>query len=250
MATVKSGCALDYMNRATAGLVALAVAIGFSASCSSSSGSGNATSDAGTKDATSSSSGGSGSGSGSGGMQDGTSLPPADAFIQASVGTGSQSSAAMCPLAGVAASWLDIGQPTAGKPTTVQDGGGNGTGNVSVSCTVYPSGSGFDIYLKAAQLGAQGASITISSVVGQGAVTTSGGTGISATFTSYSNGGPYQSSNCTITFIYQGQAVPVSPPVAAGRIWGHVSCPAAGLSGQPGKQCDAEADFLFEQCGQ
>jgi len=159
----------------------------------------------------------------------------------------------MCPLAGVtaASAWLNVGSATAGKPTTVQDGGSNGAGNVAVACKVTPSGNGFDIDLNVDQSGTQGASMTITSPAGQGAVAMSGvTTGISATFTSYSNGGPYQSNNCTLTFLYQGGPVPVSPPVAAGRIWGHVSCPVAQLGGQPGKQCDAEADFLFEQCQQ
>ena len=221
------------MNRVWV-LGALTICIGFSASCSGGSTWGNG--DAGA------SSGGSSGGSSSGG---------ADAFVQAAVGSGPQSSAAMCPLGPGTAAWLNVGSATAGKPTTVQDGGNNGTGNVAVTCKVTPSGNGFDIDLSIDQNGAQGASITISSPAGQGAVTTSGATtGITATFTSVDNGGPYSSNNCTLTFAYQGQPVPVSPPVAAGRIWGHVSCPVAQLGGQPGKQCDAEADFLFEQCQQ
>ena len=175
--------------------------------------------------------------------------PPADAFVSAAVGTGPMSNGTMCNLAGVG-SWLSVGTEVAGKPTTVQDGGNNGNGNVSVACKVTPSGNGFDIDLSVDQQGTQGASMTVSSSSGQGTVTTSGATGISATFTSYSNGGPYTSSNCTISYVYMMGAVPVDPPVAAGRIWGHLDCPAAMLSGQPGKQCDARADFLFEQCNQ
>jgi len=181
----------------------------------------------------------------------GTSLPPADVFVQASVGTGPMSDSTMCPLGGVSAAWLNIGTATTGKPTTVQDGGNNGTGNVAVACKVTPSGNGFDIDLSVDQSGTQGASMTITSPSGLGAVDpTNGATGITATFTSYSDGGPYTSNACVITFDYNMAPVPVSPPVAGGRIWGHIECPVAMLGGQPGKQCDARADFLFEQCCQ
>jgi hypothetical protein len=53
--------------------------------------------------------------------------------------------------------------------------------------------------------------------------------------------------------------VPVSPPIAAGRIWGHITCPHAveqgqtttGADGGPASiSCPASADFLFEQCNQ
>jgi hypothetical protein len=69
--------------------------------------------------------------------------PPADAFIAASVGTGSNGTA--CPLGGIADNWIDVGTATASKPTTVQDGGNNGGGNVAVACSVTADGNGFDI---------------------------------------------------------------------------------------------------------
>jgi hypothetical protein len=67
--------------------------------------------------------------------------------------------------------------------------------------------------------------------------------------------GTYSQSACTLAFTYNGTSVPDSPPIAAGRIWGHLSCPVAvGSAGAGGgaaaPQCDAEADFLFEQCHQ
>ena len=97
------------------GLIATAVAIGFSASCGGTI-SRSENGDAGSNDATSSSSGGgSGTGSSSGGMSSsssgGTCLPPADAFVQASVGTGPMSDSTMCPLGGVAAAWLNGAPP-------------------------------------------------------------------------------------------------------------------------------------------
>jgi hypothetical protein len=88
-----------------------------------------------------------------------------------------------------------------------------------------------------------------------GAVTQSGGTGITGVFESSMNG-RYRETDCTIAFTYLGQPVGQTP-LAAGRIWGHLSCPSAALDGSTvmvdggteSKQCDGEADFLFEQCG-
>jgi hypothetical protein len=102
------------------------------------------------------------------------------------------------------------------------------------------------------------AEAAIDLAAGKGAVNAAvGGAGITAVFESGANG-TFQSSDCTLTFQYEGGPVPASPPIAAGRIWGHVSCPAAQASGQTvtgpdggsqPRQCDGEADFLFEQCG-
>jgi hypothetical protein len=179
--------------------------------------------------------------------------PPPDAFISADVGGATPD----CNIEAVP-NWLPIGTPTADKPTTVSDQGSTGSGTASVTCTVHPQGSGFDIELSVASTGMPGGNISITSPSGQGVVTTSGGSGISASFYS-NNRGPYSSSNCTITYTYNGQPVPVSPPIAAGRIWGHISCPQAtdssqtttGPDGGPATvSCPANADFLFEQCNQ
>jgi hypothetical protein len=180
--------------------------------------------------------------------------PPPDAFISAEVGGG-----ASCNLPSPDPDWLPVGTATAGKPTTVADQGSTGNGTASVQCTVHPSGSGFDINLSVSVAGNPGGDILITSPSGAGAVTTSGGTGITASFYS-NNRGPYEAHDCTITYTYQNQAVPVSPPIAAGRIWGHINCPnAVDQSGQETTgadggatmtTCGASADFLFEQCGQ
>jgi hypothetical protein len=182
--------------------------------------------------------------------------PPApDAFVQATVGVGPQSPAAVCNYSGGAQDFLDIGTPTGGKPTTVQDGSSQNNTSVHVSCSITTAANGFDISLNATLEGLQGGSVTITSPSGQGAVTTSGGT-VTASFQSAEHG-LYKESDCQITFTYQGTTVPDNPPIAAGRIWGHISCPAAqaangqgtvGPDGGGAAQCDAEADFLFEQC--
>lgn len=181
--------------------------------------------------------------------------PPPDAFLAAEVGGGG---GACSTLPSPDTDWLPVGTSTADKPTTVTDQGSTGSGTASVTCTVHPQGNGFDIALSIAVNGNPGGNVTISSPSGEGAVTTSGGKGITASFYS-NNRGPYASNNCTITYTYQGQPVPVSPPIAAGRIWGHIDCPQAvdatmtttGVDGgAENVACPASADFLFEQCNQ
>ncbi len=187
------------------------------------------------------------------GLPDGG-APPADAFIAAEVGGGGGT----CNLPSPDVTWLPVGTATADKPTTVTSGGSTGTGTAKITCSVHPNGNGFDIDLSVTVAGTPGGNVTISSPAGAGAVTTSGGAGITASFTSGTMG-PYSSSNCTLTFTYEGQPVPVSPAVAAGRIWGHIDCPDAVVAGQMTTgpdggpttvSCPASADFLFEQCSE
>jgi hypothetical protein len=186
-----------------------------------------------------------------------TQNPPPDGFIAATVGGGPA-----CPFASPVSDWLDVGTPTADKPTTVADQGSTGNGTASVQCTVHPSGGGFDINLSISNSASMGGgNVLISSPAGAGAVTTSGGSGITASFYSAVDLGPYSSSSCTITYTYNDMPVPTSigPPIAAGRIWGHIDCPdvmdsSQNMSGNDGgievATCGATADFLFEQCSQ
>jgi len=196
-------------------------------------------------------------GSDSGGSS-GAAPPTPDGFIAATVGPGSSSPSTVCNLASVEP-WLDVGTPTTtGKPVTVPDGGTQSGATVNVSCTVTASGSGFDVSLSIEQQGTEGSTVTITSQPGEGVVTLTGGHGITGVFQSGSFG-TYRASDCTLAFTYAGSPVQAQPPIAAGRIWGHISCPAAQISGETTVgpdggtqdiQCDAEADFLFEQCGQ
>jgi hypothetical protein len=172
--------------------------------------------------------------------QDGGTTSNADAFVQATV---------------CSRQWMLAGQAATELPVTVRDGDSTGSDVFSVTCTVHAVGAGFDVSLSLSDQGPQGGTVTISSPSGAGGVTASGGSGISATFTS-AQGVVAHGRNCTITPTYQGQPVSQNPSVFVGKIWGHVSCPNAVLTmegGAPdaaGSQCDAEADFLFENCGQ
>jgi hypothetical protein len=159
--------------------------------------------------------------------------------------------------------WIVIGTSTTSSgseltpPDSISDGSKTSAGNVNVTCTVSTSGNGFDISLNAQLLGLNGGSITITSPAGQGAVTSNGGSNITGVFQN-GNDGTFREEDCTITFDYDGSPVPETP-IAAGRIWGHLSCPTAldtgaTVIGEDGgtepRQCDGEADFLFQQCGQ
>jgi hypothetical protein len=153
---------------------------------------------------------------------------------------------------------LSIGTATGTDPTRVSDGEQqNGAATVHVTCSVTPSGGGFDIKLVVEQEGLNGGSLTITSPPGKGAVSQQGGMGVTGVFQSDANGS-YSETDCTIayTYGYPPAPVPVDTPISAGRIWGHLSCPKANLAGvgtlpDGGSQfCDAEADFIFENCGQ
>jgi hypothetical protein len=183
--------------------------------------------------------------------------PVPQAFVAATVGVGPMSNSKVCNL-GTVETWLDVGTAVGGQdtPDTQSDGSNESGGTVSVACTVAASGNGFDIDLVVSQGGLQGGSVTITSPSGMGAVTQAGGTGITGVFESETQG-RYRETDCTIAFTYNGEPITSQTPIAAGRIWGHISCPTAQVSGQTvmvdggtqDVQCDAEADFLFEQCG-
>jgi spore coat protein U-like protein len=153
-----------------------------------------------------------------------------------------------------ARSVLQIGTNTGTDPTRVSDGATQmGAATVNVTCTVTGS---FDVNLTASLGGVQGGSLIISGHV-DGA---SGGQNIHASLTSPSSGGTFSQDNnmCTIAFTYGGAPVPQTPPIAPGRIWAHLSCPAMkNGSGQfvhlmdgttVPETCDGEVDFIFENC--
>jgi hypothetical protein len=194
----------------------------------------------------------------SGGSEGGPGLssdagPTPDAFVLASVGPGT-GSISVCGYQSDQ-TFVAIGTPLDPKPATVTSGelqpGAQG-GTVSLVCNVDQGGGGFMIKINAEIGGQNGGSVTI-----VGNVDANGGTSIYGGFTSAQNG-TFIDPNCTITFTYNTQPVPVGgSPVAAGRIWGHIDCPNAIESGTSEiaadgaateRTCDAHADFLFENC--
>jgi hypothetical protein len=174
---------------------------------------------------------------------------PADAFITSYI-QGVSSTAALCPF-GSQQQWINIGVATGNSPSTVSDQGSQAGGQVTVACTVRPNGNGFDVQLNAALSNTGSITVTSNTPI----TAASGGMGVTGTFESGTLG-RYSSKDCTITFAYNNGKVPVSPPIAAGRIWAHLSCVTATRSdlsymvdgGSAPATCDTEADFLFENC--
>ena len=109
--------------------------------------------------------------------------------------------------------------------------------------------------------GNPGGNVTITSPQGAGAVTSSGGTGITAVVLQRSNGGPYRSRQLHHHLHVHG-ATPCpttrrSPRGASGVTSTARTAVKQGQTATTGRrrtprrlQCDAEADFLFEQCNQ
>jgi hypothetical protein len=181
----------------------------------------------------------------------GCNSPPASAQVLiSSYIQGIASSSAICPFASQTA-WINIGVETGNSPTTVADQGNQGGGQVSASCTVRGNGSNFDIQLNASLSNTGSITIVSNSPISP----TDGGMGVTGTFESGTLG-RYTSNNCTIKYSYNNGKVPVSPPIAGGRIWGHLSCLDAQRNdlgfmvdgGTVNATCDTEADFLFENC--
>jgi hypothetical protein len=160
-----------------------------------------------------------------------------DAYVNALVGGGDA-----CSTFGTSQQFLLIGTTTnPNSPSTVPDG----TGVVSVDCTVSQSGDGYDL-----QLGAQGPNSGKLTITGH--VTTMGGT-VTASFVN-DNYGAFESSNCTLTYQFNRMDVPTNEAISAGQIFGHIDCPDATDQGGPSNSngqavmCDASADFLFSNC--
>jgi hypothetical protein len=137
-----------------------------------------------------------------------------------------------------------LGHATTMRPSTVADGHAGD----QVACTVHPDGAGFDLSLAAS---GSGGALTVTST---SPVVAGGGGGDDALTVVWqsSQTAPATATNCTLTFTYEGNPVPDSPAIAAGRIWGHVSCPQVPLvaTGGVAPSCDGEADVLFEECGE
>ena len=188
--------------------------------------------------------------------------PPPETYINATIGPARDSNNNNLCTYGSAKSALQIGQVAAGSATTGSmgpipqaDGSSQAGAPVNVLCTVA---GGFQVSLTA-RLGAAGSSAGGGLSVNGHIDVDNGGTNVSASLSAPDTGGGFSSSACTVTFRYAGGSVPVSPPIAGGRVWAHLSCPTMTStdlmvvmigSTQVTEQCDVEADFLFENCSQ
>lgn len=149
---------------------------------------------------------------------------------------------------------LEVGQPgtSSSQPVRVTSGTGPLAG-AQIGCSVHPQGGSYTVNLQITQdtdlAGSGSMSLTVMGVVDP----TAGATMDVLGEVSTNDGAEYISRTCSVTYSTPAAgASPPSPPVAAGRIWAHLSCPAAQATivGMGPAICDAEADFIFENCGQ
>jgi len=124
----------------------------------------------------------------------------------------------------------------------VKDGEAWDQGTTSVSCVVKPAGS--DEFEVAASVALSGATGGLFRVNGRFKATGEQ-TGISAVFSSRRSGNSYQQNDgqCIVRYTTSFQGV------AAGRVWGEITCPRAENTGAQ-TECEGIAQFRFENCGQ
>ncbi len=147
-----------------------------------------------------------------------------------------------CPETG---KWFEIGSfgnPATGeKVAPVDDGGDFGQGRVSASCSVKPSGDGFEVKATATLSGATGGSVTI-----EGFMRTTGDKQENIAFTLFAAGKTTYTTSatkCTVRYNQTGQTV------AAGRVWGDFDCGAIENQSQQ-RICSATGQLRFENCAQ
>jgi hypothetical protein len=163
--------------------------------------------------------------------------PPPEAFVKV-IMTASPVVGSTCEYA-AGVNILQIGQP--GGPGNLPMRIADGAPGVHVGCVVHPVGGGFQISLEASRAGT-----TPSSMIVTGMVTAAnGGMNLEGDFVAT---GGYASMGCLFTFTSGSGYMPM-PPIAAGKIAGHLSCPMEVRSDVTGETCDAEADVLFDNCG-
>ena len=128
----------------------------------------------------------------------------------------------------------------ASKP--VKDGEPWEQGTASVSCSVTPAGG--DEFNVAGSVFLSGAEGGLFRVDGKFKATGEQ-TGIHAIFSSRRSGNTYEQLDrqCIVRYTTQFQGV------AAGRVWGEITCPKAENSGAQ-TECEAIAQFRFENCAQ
>ncbi len=169
-----------------------------------------------------------------------TVVPP-QVYVDATIGptTTNPTDATACMMA-TGTQFLQIGTVNGDAYSLVKNDETFDGATVQVSCSVTPSGSGFAVDATAVRSG----STTGGTVHIVGTFTASGDqSAITATFGNGSNGVYQQIDGCTATYTQSVMGV------AAGRVWGILSCPAMQLEGQA-NICASQSEFRFENCGQ
>ena len=125
---------------------------------------------------------------------------------------------------------------------SIKDGESYDQGTVSVSCSVTSAGADeFDVAGSVALSGATGGLFRI-----DGKFKTTGEQGnIHAIFSSKKSANTYEQTDRTCIVRYTSAVM----GVAAGRVWGEITCPHAENAGAQ-TSCEAIAQFRFENCAQ
>ena len=182
---------------------------------------------------------------------DGPPVPPAQAYVRATLGPSADPKSLGACTVGSTTTVLQLGaDPGTGLPMTILDGGG-----AAISCIVRADGSGFDVSLSVDVPGSAGATLMIQSTQGQ-PVTMQGGAMLTGSLDSGAQGyGNYTSMACT--FDTMNCRASGGMCIAPGRIWGHVSCATASDpsaikmlpdGGTTTATCGTEIDLLFQDC--
>lgn len=140
---------------------------------------------------------------------------------------------------------FSIGDPEGDPIVTASDGTKFNNVPVSVNCKVSPNSTGYSVEATASYGNVGSITITGQFNVASGA---SPGTqsNITGSFNDAVPGGliaHLTESDCTVTFSKNSHM-----GIAPTRVWGYIDCPHDTASN--GTVCDANAEFLFENCGQ
>lgn len=138
----------------------------------------------------------------------------------------------------------DFGNPNAKPPiasTPVPTGGASGQGNADVACSVTAAGADtFNVSATVVLSGATGGLFTI-----EGQFKTTGDQTASVRMSGKLSANSYRDTDsCVVKFSEQNMGV------AAGRVWGVVTCTNAINTADPNRACGIEAQFRFENCVQ
>jgi hypothetical protein len=139
----------------------------------------------------------------------------------------------------------DFGNPAATPPkpsVSVSDGSAAGQGTASVSCSVKANGTdSFAVSATVVESGATGGLFTV-----EGTFKTTGEQdGIRVVASSKQTANQYIDNGKCVVAAYTG-----TQGVAAGRVWGTISCPDAVNTADSNRACVVKAEFRFENCAQ
>jgi hypothetical protein len=122
----------------------------------------------------------------------------------------------------------------------VQDGAQEQQGSVSISCSVTPAGADeFNVNATVRLTGATGGLFTVKGKFKTGGEQTGEGIFAKQSLSSYTQ----RDGKCVVKYTTPNQGV------AAGRIWGEITCPNAELANGD-SSCQGYAQFRFENCAQ